>query len=499
MNQTILYTLACALLLSTVSCKKWLDIQPESEVDRSVLFSTEQGFREALLGIYTRGAKSDLYGRELTIGTPEVLAQNYQMAAHDPHKYLRTKNFEYDDPDFIRRKDGIWKGLFHAIVNCNLILEQIDQKQHLFTQDDYPLIKGETLALRAYFHLDALRLFAPSYRSAPMAEAIPYVTTYSNQVTRMQSVSAVLDSVIQDLERAKELLVTVDPITAPAYIIGYPNQSDTTLNTETTDPRLFLQNRRHRMNYYAVLGTLARAYLYKDDPANALLNARAVIDANRFPWTNPTDFLAVDADKKDRILYKEIIFGWYIPSMNSAYNSNWFSSVTSGMHLSQEEARTIYETSGPGGNDMRYTQWFTTTSVNNTFISEIHKYRRNSLGDSDNANLHYMMAPAIRLSEMYYIAAEASYATNPEDAATYLDAVRIHRGIGLPTSVTNETAFRQEILKEYRKELFAEGQLFYAYKRLNNDIAGQNGVTIPASNAIFVLPLPDDEMIYGKR
>lgn len=499
MNKTIIFSLACIFLLITVSCEKWLDIQPESEIDRSVLFSTEQGFKEALLGVYTRGAKSDLYGKELTIGTPEVLAQNYQISANDPHRYLPTKNFEYNDSDFIRRKDDIWTGLYHGIVNSNLILEQVDKQQHLFTGDNHSLIKGEALALRAYFHLDALRLFAPSYRSASGAEAIPYVTTYSNQSTPLSTVSGVLDSIIRDLEAAKALLGAVDPITKPSYIVGYPTQSDTTLNTETMDHQLFLQNRRHRMNYYAVCATLARAYLYKDDKANALLNARAVIEADRFPWTNPTDFLAVDADKKDRILYKEIIFGWYIPSMNNAYNSNWFSSGTSGMHLTQDEARSIYETSGPGGNDMRYTQWFNTVSVNNTFISEIHKYRRNNLGDGPNANLHYLIAPAIRLSEVYYIAAEAVFPTNPQDAAAYLDAVRLNRGIGQPVTVGDEAAFRRELLKAYRKELFAEGQLFYAYKRLNHDIAGQNGVLIPASDAIFVLPLPDDEVIYGKR
>ena len=446
--------------------------------------SPEQGFNEALLGIYTRGAQADLYGKELTIGTPEVLAQNYQISANDPY--------------FIERKDAIWKGLYHGIVNANLILEEIDEKERIFTEDNYALIKGEALALRAYFHLDALRLFAPSYRSNSAAEAIPYVTTYTNQTTRMSTVSQVMDSIIRDLELAKTMLAAVDPITRPSYIIGYPTQSDTTLNTETTD-ELFLQNRRHRMNYYAVCATLARAYLYRNDKVNALANAETVIEAERFPWTNTTDFLAVDPDKKDRILYKEIIFGWYIPTMNNAYNSSWFNSGTSGMHLHQDETRAIYETSGPGGNDMRYTQWFNTVSVNNTFISEVHKYRRNTLGDGPNANLHYMIAPAIRLSEVYYIAAEASYSTNPQQAADYLDAVRVNRGIGQPVTVSGETAFLREVLKEYRKELYAEGQLFYAYKRLHQDIIGHNGVLTPASDAVFVWPLPDDEVIYGQR
>jgi hypothetical protein len=37
------------------------------------------------------------------------------------------------------------------------------------------------------------------------------------------------------------------------------------------------------------------------------------------------------------------------------------------------------------------------------------------------------------------------------------------------------------------------------YKRLNRNIVGQAGNFIPASDKIFVLPLPDDEIEYGQR
>jgi hypothetical protein len=224
-----------------------------------------------------------------------------------------------------------------------------------------------------------------------------------------------------------------------------------------------------------------------------------VIDAKKFPWTNATDFLAVDADKKDRIFYKELLFAWYIPAMNNTYNNDWFQDNNSAIYLDQDEAKTIYEVAGAGGGDMRYTQWFGTVSVGNSFISSIHKYRRNTLGDSFAANLHYLVAPAIRLSEIYYIAAECSYETAPAQAAAWLDEVREHRGIGQKVDISTNAKLRTELLKEYRKEMFAEGQLFFAYKRLNEPIVGQQGTTIPASQQIYVWPLPDDEIIYGQR
>lgn len=484
--------------LGFLSCSKWLDIQPESDVDKNILFSTEDGFKEALIGVYTRSAKSDLYGKEMTIGTAEVLVQNYSIASNDPLRYLQTKNFRYNDANFIARKDNVWKGLYNGIANANLILGEIDKKQNLFIGHNYPLIKGEALALRAYLHFDALRLFATAPIVRDQADAIPYVTTYSNKSTKLSSVSQALDSVIRDLEQAKELL-KIDPIRQKSYVIGYPTSTDTVQNSELQDPNLFLQNRRHRLNYFAVCGLLARVNLYKGDQIKALAYAKEIIAAKKFPWTNRTDLLAVDADKKDRILYKELLFAWYIPAMSNTFNNEWFTEGNSGMYLDQEEAKIIYDVGGAGGSDMRYTQWFGSTSVGSAFISPLLKYRRNVFSESFSANLHYLVAPAIRLSEMYYIAAECTFDTDPAQALTYLDEVRLNRGIGQKLEMMNQTAFRQVLIKEYRKEMYAEGQTFFVYKRLNQPIIGQQGAIIPVSQQVFAWPLPDDEIIYGQR
>src|SRR5690606_24072355 len=184
MKKTIIYTLAL-FTIGLASCSKWLDIQPESEIDRALLFTTEAGFKEAVLGIYIRLSKIDLCGRALTVGTPEVLVHNYQIATADNYRYQQTKNYRYNDADFIRRKDSIWVGLYNGIVNANLILEEIDSKENLFTGDNYRLVKGESLALRGYLHFDLLRMFAPAHHVSPEAKAIPYVTSYSNRTTEM--------------------------------------------------------------------------------------------------------------------------------------------------------------------------------------------------------------------------------------------------------------------------------------------------------------------------
>lgn len=479
------------------SCKKWLDVQPESEIAETVLFSTESGFMEAINGVYNKANTEELYGKELTFGTPEVLAQNYSMR-DDGQNYRETSLYNYNHDEFIKRKDKIWAGLYSSIVNCNLILTNVDAKKNVFTGINYQIVKGEALALRAYIHFDLLRLFAPSYLSGSTAQGIPYATKYTKDPTPMSTVSAVVDLVIKDLEEAKKLL-TVDPIRSESYKVGYPTVKDTTLTTEEKSPVLFLQNRRHRLNYFAVCGELARVYLYKNDKANALMNAKEVIDSKKFPWTAKEDFEAFDEAKKDRILYKELLFAWYIPAMAKPIKESWFQPGTSGLHLITDAADYIYEKTTAGAFDSRYKYFLSKTSSQSSAFFEIVKYRRNSIDQGVNSNLHYLMAPALRLSEMYYIAAEASFQSSPATAYDYLNQVRIHRQIEDKLPIGNEEEFTKELIKDARKETLAEGQLFYMYKRLNRGIVGQTGAMIPASNKIFVLPLPNDEIVYGGR
>ena len=95
----------------------------------------------------------------------------------------------------------------------------------------------------------------------------------------------------------------------------------------------------------------------------------------------------------------------------------------------------------------------------------------------------------IRLSEMYYIMAEY-YARNANfiEAGKMLDAVRSARGIISNTSnIISLDDFISKLLKEIRKELIGEGQLYFQYKRLNNNSF--------ADGVKFVFDRPENEEI----
>ena len=85
--------------------------------------------------------------------------------------------------------------------------------------------------------------------------------------------------------------------------------------------------------------------------------------------------------------------------------------------------------------------------------------------------------PLIRLPEMYYIVAEC--ASSASESADALNTVRFARGISYSDEILttgyddldiiseenkDQTKRINEIMKEYRKEYFAEGQLFYFFE-----------------------------------
>lgn len=477
------------------SCKKWLDITPHSQVASEDLFKTQEGFQEALNGIYIRASQADLYGNELTTGFLDVMAQNFTLSTQlDAYNYLQTQKFNFSDANFINRINNTWGGLYNSIVNVNLILANIDSKKSIFTANNFALIKGESLALRAYLHFDVFRMFGSSFATTGTPVGIPYLTTYSNKVTKTSSPQEVMNYIFADLDSAKTLLKTCDPIIDSTYLVGYP-ASDST--TENASPSLFLQDRRNRMNYYAVCAELARAYLYEGDKPNALANALIVINSDKFPWTKQADFLNTDPKIQDKILFKELIFSWYIPQeVTDLFNR--FQTNTAGMFLSPTDAQTIYETNSVGGEDLRYKVWFQ-PGLNGNLIFEKYARNPNSTTETDAAlNPYPLNAPAIRLSEMYYIAAESYFDTDPNTALDYLNEVRSMRGIISPLTTTNKADFIKELIKDARKEFYGEGQIFYMYKRLNQNIIGQGGLIIPPSDKIFVIPKPNNEIEFGR-
>ena len=146
-----------------------------------------------------------------------------------------------------------------------------------------------------------------------------------------------------------------------------------------------------------------------------------------------------------------------------------------------------FSVSEDGANDIRYRQGVAFTSDAYGYYSR--KYKQ----DGEISYSIQNTIPMIRLSEMYYILAECE-----EDMATsanYLSTVRTNRGLE-PVEYSTEEDKTAALDKEWRKEFYGEGQLFYYYKRLGKETFLHCPITnMTESNYRF--SIPDDEVLFG--
>ena len=70
----ILYTCLFISCIST-GCNEYLDVNPAGKVTQTKLFEDIQGYRDAMYGVYANLATTNLYGKNLTYGFADQLAQ----------------------------------------------------------------------------------------------------------------------------------------------------------------------------------------------------------------------------------------------------------------------------------------------------------------------------------------------------------------------------------------------------------------------------------------
>ena len=96
----------------------------------------------------------------------------------------------------------------------------------------------------------------------------------------------------------------------------------------------------------------------------------------------------------------------------------------------------------------------------------------------------------IRLSEMYLIAIEGA-STLEEANKLYADYM-VSKGVSRNDYFDSMEAVKTELEKEYRIEFFAEGQMFYYYKR-NKAARMWSRENVEVLENEYILPLPNTE------
>jgi hypothetical protein len=470
----LIYIFLAASLTTGVGCKKWLDVSPNTQVRERDLFGTEDGFKDAMTGTYQLLSDKKAYGQNLTMGFTDALAQRYNTLSTS-HIFYAAARYQYTNTIVKTYIKDSWGCLYAGVANVDNILEQIDNKKTIFSGNNYNVVKGEALAVRALLHFDLLRLFgaAPMNANKP---SIPYVTTFDKEVYPLLTVNEVINNCVADLNAAAELL-----------------KVDKTIRTIYNDDP-FLSYTRNHMNYWAVKGLQARIFLYKGDKTSALTAALEVINesGSQFPFVTPA--AAATVSNRDRAYATELLFSIYAYKLAN-YAKDYFKTGSANglpaLYTSTTDLNNLYETANGGSSDLRYLYWF------NSYASGFSttKYWQDDYSDQESVAQLKGLIPVIRLSEMYYIAAEC--AATPAEGVAYINVVRNKRGIPVLSTAMSAAGLEAEILKEYKKETYSEGQLFYYFKRKNTTRVDGSNITM--NETTWILPVPDDEVEFANR
>lgn len=498
--KTYIYTLIVFGTMGILSsCSDWLDYTPKDKETEAQTFSSKQGFYTAINGVYNRISDDVLYGQNMTYGMIDIMGRRYSTPSSLRYTIGSQRiyaslisSYSYTDTDFQTLIESIWEEAYATILNINVILDNAEQKRgSVLTEDDYNIIKGDMLALRAFLHFDMLRMFGPVYSRNPEKICIPYNDSREAQVYEQLSARSVIyDHLIPDLEAAEECLAASDPIIAEGPLASSVEGEDN-----------YTRYRQLRLNYYAVILLKARIYLWAGDKTNALAEARRLTDDSQvstwFPFINPDHLLGNTVDP-DRTFSTECLFGFYDSNRDLIFTTFFDASNLTASALYQPRngyVSGLYSNT----NDYRYrSQW----SISGSSHSLV-KFNSIEISEDEEENNSYpfytYFMPLMRLSEAYYIVAECLTDTDPASARAYMDVIMSARGRQpLAEDITSE-ALLEEIKLEYMREMAGEGQVFFMLKRFFQRLSGNYDASSTGSTAAsdtrYEVPLPESELI----
>jgi len=497
MKRNILNILSALFLtLSLTACNDWLDVRGENIQKEQDQFESYSGFCSALTGCYMTMAETDIYGQRLTMTDIENMADLWYTTENDetsvPIIYYLS-NHKYTEDEARTAIKAIYGGLFNTITQANVLIKNIDEKGGNITdQTARKVIEGEAYAIRAYCQFDVLRLFGQLPQGGTKTVSLPY--SYTTSIDEMPSYYAYSDYVAKlkaDIDKAESLLKDNDPIFSNTF-----DELNYASNSVQDDYMYFRQS---RLNYWAVRALHARMSLYLGETQNAHDIALEIINAKGSDGDALISLSGVeDLQKGYNGLPSECLF--YLSKYDLLDYAN---DALIGGTTSQARTGDYYLSS-----DMLaelYASLPNATASHNRYLNEWNRNTKNTSSvtcpalkkywyDSDNASSDYLstkyqIIPMLRLSEMYLIAIETT--TSLDEAQQLYKTYENSCSYTLYTPFTSLDDAKTEMLNEYRREFYGEGQMFFTYKRNASTKMMWNDNEITEDD--YILPLPSSE------
>lgn len=447
-------------LLACTSCKDFLDVKPTNQADASQSITSPRDAKVMLNGLYNAMTTSSFYGRNFILYGDAKGGDLTIQSNGRGYDYM----FAYKHYANSYSMSGFWSTGYNMIMLCNNIIECIDAipaEDPDKASGEYDSYYGQAMTIRAMIHYDLCRLYGKCYNDNKASYGVPVVLkslTADAQPLR-ESVENVYKAVIEDLDKAA----------------GYLE--------DDTDAKVGY------MNYYTNRAIKARVCMDMENWSEALALADMIIDSNEYKLYDQTNWadswakqggsesifeLAMCVNEGD-LGTTSCIGAQYVLGGGNGRNNQIFMASHYWIDLMGDYA---------AGNDVRWdVMGIDQIDEDNIAAAKpgeevklrmgsCWKYLGGLAGSGDGkASSSAVNVKLIRLSEMYFIAAEAALMNgDKKTAALYLNEIANNRyKINVP-DISEANITRQMILDEKDKEFLGEGLRFWDLIRTNSTI-----------------------------
>ena len=433
--------------MTLTSCN--LDTLPSTSLGEEIAITSESDLQNAVNGIgYLLSEDRMTYGADFGIYA-DLLTNEFKIVddygqSSGIARYTITKHDEL--------AGNAYYYYYKAIANCNKALAL---SANMEATDEVKNLQGQLYAWRGLLHFDLARIFAHIPTAAADVNAANSGIVLSTEVYAPDykgsraTLKETYDLIISDLTKAMELM-------------GEGSDNGTGFH-----------------NYFSALALRARANLYAGNYAAALADAKKVIEDGGYELYNQSNYDKVWAQEgTSESIFELLITANYNPQRNSLgyyCDANGYGEILTYLKAHPEDVRS------------KAIKEQTVKGVDGTHFFPAKYPGRDGI---------YVNNPKIiRLSEVYLIAAEAELKANNNGAAAaeYINAIEENRVNGYEDVAT---VTLDDVLFEYKKELFAENQIAFAYWRNNKSVTNQVGKEISSKDDKAIWPIPQREIDY---
>ena len=400
-----------ALILVTVSCKKYLDAKPDAALSTPSSLNDLQGLLDYYNGMNTQYP-----------GGTEILADNYYLTDANWSSVRRIDQRSYYIWQPENNNNIEWNQPYHNIYTCNLVLETL--KEMSISKDDQVTanaIKGSALFFRGAYYYALAQLFIKPFdeQTAAADKGLPLrLTTDFNIKSKRSSVEDTYLRILADFKEAATLL----PVTTAI---------------------------KSRPGKAAAYGFLARTYLAMSDYTNAYAYADSCLSL----YNTLIDYNTLDSNTS-------IPFQRFNDEVIFQATSYAVQPIAPKICMIDTILYRSYDI-----DDLRRPVCFKKNN-NGTYA-----FKGDYDGTSNNGNGHSFTG--IVTDEQYLIMAEcAARLGKTQNALDLLNALMSKRwraGNFVPYTSTNNDTLLTMILNERRKELLFRGTRWTDLRRLNKD------------------------------